>query len=204
MSPKLKTSLLRVLQERTFQRLGGTGLRSSDFRLVCACNRHLATAVRDHAFREDLFYRINVVALRIPPLRERREDILPLALHFLALFQARFHKDVGPFTPEAIRLLEAHAWPGNVRQLRHAVEHVVALHPGGPIGALHLDQLAGDPLAPPNPGQVQPYAEERARFEQDYLERLLQAAGGNVSEAARISGIARQNLYPRLRRRDLS
>jgi DNA-binding NtrC family response regulator len=205
MSPKLQTSLLRVLQERTFTRLGGTGVRASDFRLVCACNRRLAEAVRDHAFREDLFYRINVVALRIPPLRERREDILPLALHFLALFQTRFHKDVGPFTPEAIRLLETHPWPGNVRQLRHAVEHVVALHPGGPIGAVHLDQLAaGDPAPPSDPGRVLPYAEERARFEQDYLERLLQAAGGNVSEAARLSGIARQNLYPRLRRRDLS
>jgi DNA-binding NtrC family response regulator len=205
MSPKLQTSLLRVLQERTFQRLGGTGLRCSDFRLVCACNRHLATAVRDHAFREDLFYRINVVALRIPPLRERREDILPLALHFLALFQTRFHKDVGPFTPEAIRLLERFPWPGNVRQLRHTVERVVALHPGGPIGPVHLDHLAADDAPPPPvPEAVRPYEEERARFEQGYLERLLQAAGGNVSEAARISGIARQNLYPRLRRRDLS
>jgi two-component system, NtrC family, response regulator AtoC len=205
MSPKLQTSLLRVLQERTFARLGGTGLRAGDFRLICACNRRLAEAVRDHAFREDLFYRINVVALRIPPLRERREDILPLALHFLALFQTRFHKDAGPFTPEAIRLLETHPWPGNVRQLRHAVEHVVALHPGGPIGAVHLDQLAAaDPVLAPGQGSVRPYAEERDHFERDYLERLLQAAGGNVSEAARISGIARQNLYPRLRRRDPS
>ena len=204
MSPKLQTSLLRVLQERTFTRLGGTGVRASDFRLVCACNRRLAEAVRDHAFREDLFYRVNVVALRIPPLRERREDILPLALHFLALFQSRFHKDAGPFTPEAIRLLEDHPWPGNVRQLRHAVEHVVALHPGGPIGALHLDQLAAAPAPPPGLGPVRPYAEERDRFERDYLERLLQAANGNVTEAARISGIARQNLYPRLRRRDRS
>jgi two-component system, NtrC family, response regulator AtoC len=205
MPPKLQTSLLRVLQERTFQRLGGVALHGSDFRLICACNRGLAEAVRERSFREDLFYRINVVGLRIPPLRERREDILTLALHFLGLFQARFHKEAGPFTPDAIRLLEAHPWPGNVRQLRHAVERVVALHPGGPIGAVHLDRLAAaDPVPSPDPSRVLPYAEERARFEQDYLERLLQAAGGNVSEAARLSGIARQNLYPRLRRRDLS
>jgi DNA-binding NtrC family response regulator len=99
MSPKLQTSLLRVLQERNFQRLGGTALRGSDFRLICACNRRLADAVRDHSFREDLFYRINVVALRIAPLRERREDILALTLHFLELFKARFHKDVGTLHP---------------------------------------------------------------------------------------------------------
>jgi DNA-binding NtrC family response regulator len=204
-SPKLQTSLLRVIQERTFQRLGGTALRASDFRLICACNRKLADAVRDRSFREDLFYRINVVALRIPPLRERREDILALALHFLELFKARFHKDVGPFTPDAIRLLERFPWPGNVRQLRHAVERAVALHPGGPIGAAHLDHLAaGDTPPSPVPEAVRPYEEERAHFEQGYLERLLQAAGGNVSEAARISGIARQNLYPRLKRWDLS
>ena len=116
MSPKLQTSLLRVLQERSFQRLGGTTLRHSDFRLICACNRRLVDAVRDHSFREDLFYRINVVALRIAPLRERQEDILALTLHFLELFKARFHRDVGPFTPNAIRLLEAFPWPGNVRQ----------------------------------------------------------------------------------------
>ncbi len=205
MSPKLQTSLLRVLQERNFQRLGGTALRGSDFRLICACNRRLAEAVRDHSFREDLFYRINVVALRIAPLRERREDILALALHFLELFKARFHKDVGPFTPDAIRLLEGFPWPGNVRQLRHTVERVVALHPGGAIGPAHLEHLAAEGTPPPAvPAAVLSYEEERGRFEQDYLVRLLQAAGGNVSEAARISGIARQNLYPRLKRWNLS
>ena len=166
---------------------------------------HLATAVRDHAFA-----RTCSTASTWSPCASRRcasdaRTSWPLALHFLALFQARFHKDVGPFTPEAIRLLEAHAWPGNVRQLRHAVEHVVALHPGGPIGAIHLDQLAGEPLGATHPGPGAALCGgARARFEQDYLERLLQAADGNVSEAARISGIARQNLYPRLRRRDLS
>jgi two-component system response regulator HydG len=204
MSPKLQSSLLRVLQERTFHRLGGTGLRSSDFRLICACNRHLADEVRERTFREDLFYRINVVALRIPPLRERREDILALAIHFLQHFNDKFHKDVGPFTPEAIRFLEQLPWPGNVRQLRHAIERVVALHPGGPVSPVHLNHLV--PEHPPAAAAetVLAYEQERARFERDYLQRLLAAADGNVSEAARISGIARQNLYPRLKRYDLS
>lgn len=205
MSSKLQSSLLRVLQERRFHRLGGTGLRSSDFRLICACNRSLYDEVRAQRFRDDLYYRINVVALRIPPLRERREDILVLAQHFLELFNSRFGKGAGPFAPDAITRLERFGWPGNVRQLRHAIERVVALHPGGPVTAAHLEQLEPDTAPPcPAPGPVLPYEEERARFERDYMERLLDAARGNVSEAARISGIARQNVHARLKRWGLS
>lgn len=206
MSPKLQSSLLRVIQERTFQRLGGTGLRSSDFRLICACNRPLADEVRAKNFREDLFYRINVVAIRVPPLRERRDDILVLALHFLDFFNARFSKDVGPFTPDAIRLMERFPWPGNVRQLRHTIERLVALHSGGPIATSHLEDLSsGDAMPTPAAGtRVRSYEDERAAFERQYMERLLDAAGGNISEAARISGIARQNLYARLKRWGLS
>ncbi|MEO5365686.1 MAG: sigma-54 dependent transcriptional regulator [Magnetococcus sp. WYHC-3] len=202
MSPKLQSSLLRVLQEHRFQRLGGTTLRHSDFRLICACNRPLAEEVRQHRFREDLFYRINVVALRIPPLRERREDIPVLALYFLELFNRQFKKDVGPFTAEAVRLLENGSWPGNVRQLRHAVERVVALHPGGPVGTEHLGHVTaiGEVSGP----GVRPYEEERSSFERGYMRRLLDCAGGNMSEAARVSGIARQNLYAKLKRWNLS
>jgi two-component system, NtrC family, response regulator AtoC len=201
MSPKLQSSLLRVLQERTFQRLGGTGLRSSDFRLICACNRPLADQVRAKAFREDLFYRINVVALSIPPLRERRDDILMLAMHFLEIFNDRFGRAAGPFTPDAVELMERFPWPGNVRQLQHAIERIVALHPGGPINASHLDHLfTSSPGATPDATRMLPYEEERALFERGYMERLLDAADGNVSEAARISGIARQNLYARMKR----
>ncbi len=203
MSPKLQSSLLRVLQERTFQRLGGTNLRSSDFRLICACNRCLADEVRNKLFREDLYYRINVVALRIPPLRERREDILALTLHFLDLFNQKFVKEVGPVTPDAIKLIENHPWPGNVRQLRHAVERLVALHPGGPVSTAHLDHLRTTDVATGAPESLK-YEDERAQFERFYLERLLKAADGNISEAARISGIARQNLYERMKRWGLS
>jgi DNA-binding NtrC family response regulator len=205
MSAKLQSSLLRAIQERTFHRLGGSSLKSSDFRLICACNRSLIDEVRAKRFREDLFYRINVVAIRIPPLRERREDILVLALHFLDHFNTRFNKDVGPFAPDAIDLLERFPWPGNVRQLRHAVERVVALHPGGPITVGHLGHLSPeDSQTTRDTSAVMPYEDERAQFERTYMERLLDAAGGNVSEAARISGIARQNLYARLKRWGLS
>lgn len=204
MSPKLQSSLLRVLQERSFLRLGGSRLVSSDFRLICACNRCLADEVRNKLFREDLYYRVNVVALRIPPLRERRDDILALALHFLELFNTKFDKAVGPFTPEAIRLLENHPWPGNVRQLRHAIERLVALHPGGPVSTSHLGFLRTPDEASGDAETSLKYEDERARFERSYLDRLISAADGNVSEAARISGIARQNLYERMKRWGLS
>ena len=133
-------------------------------------------------FREDLFYRINVVVLRLPPLRERSGDVLLLAAHFLEHFNAKFAKKVGPLSPAALQALEAQGWPGNVRQLKHAIERLVALHPGGPVA----ETLA--------------YQEARQDFERDYLRRLLASAGGNVSEAARLSGIPRQNLYVRMKR----
>jgi two-component system response regulator HydG len=197
MSAKLQASLLRVLQEGTFARLGATATRRSDFRLVCATNRSLEAEVKAGRFRADLFYRINVVALRIPPLRERREDILPLALHFLDHFNRKFRKDVGPFAPAALEALEAAPWPGNVRELEHAIERVVAVKPAGPIAAADLALPAG--AAEPQASPLD-YREAREQFERGYFARLLAAAGGNVSEAARVSGLARQNLYPHLKR----
>jgi len=199
MSPKLQASLLRVLQDHQCARIGSTTPRPADFRLVCATNRTLAGEVRAGRFREDLFYRINVVALRLPPLRERVGDIMLLATHFLAHFNAKFGKTCGPFTPAAVRLLETNPWPGNVRELKHCIERSVALHSGGVIDAMHVcpnragaaSSQAAAPLS---------YEDARANFERDYLKGILDAAGGNVSEAARISGVPRQNLYVRMKR----
>ena len=204
MSPKLQAALLRVLQDGCFSRVGATERRSSDFRLICATNKPLAAAVTSGAFREDLFYRINVVVLRLPPLRERTGDVLLLAAHFLEHFNAKFAKKVGPFSPEALRVMEAQTWPGNVRQLKHAIERLVALHPGGPVDVVHLGAIVDD-TAPASETAVTAvealgYQEARQDFERDYLRRLLASAGGNVSEAARLSGIPRQNLYVRMRR----
>jgi DNA-binding NtrC family response regulator len=206
MSPKLQSSLLRVLQDHQFTRVGSTQLRKTDFRLICATNRPLAREVEAGRFREDLFYRINVVALRLPPLRERQADILPLATHFLEHFNAKFDKDCGPFTPAALRLLEASQWPGNVRQLKHCLERAVALHPGGVIDAIHFAPLCDAPevtterVAQEKPAIATSYQDARAEFERDYLREILAIANGNVSEAARISGIPRQNLYVRMKR----
>lgn len=206
MSPKLQSSLLHVLQNRQFARVGSTQLRSTDFRLVCATNRPLAGEVEAGRFREDLFYRINVIALRLPPLRDRQVDILPLATHFLEHFSTKFGKPSGPLTPAAVQMLESSSWPGNVRQLKHCIERVVALHSGGVIDAAHFG-----PLCEPNetaqtrvpmagPSEPASYQDARAEFERDYLRRILEAAKGNVSEAARLSGMPRQNLYVRMKR----
>ena len=205
MSPKLQSSLLRVLQDHSFARIGSTQPRTTDFRLICATNRPLADEVKAGRFREDLYYRINVVAVRLPPLRERDGDIIRLAAHFLDHYNTKFGKECGPFTPAAVRALEACRWQGNVRELQHCIERVVALQPGGAIDAIHLSpttDLRPDDGHPdsPAPAQALAYPDARAEFEREYLRRLLEAAGGNVSEAARLSGIPRQNLYVRMKR----
>lgn len=201
MSPKLQSSLLRVLQEHTFTRLGSARVCSSDFRLICATNQRLAEEVKAGNFREDLFYRINVVAIDISPLRERTEDIVPLAVHFLEHFNAKFGKEVGPLTPETLFLLERYPWPGNVRQLQHTIERAIALHTGGPVSPADLDDISADLIdGDISDEAVISYQRERESFERDYLTRLLEKADGNVSEAARLSGIPRQNLYVRMKR----
>ncbi len=201
MSPKLQSSLLRVLQSRQFSRIGSTELRTTDFRLICATNQSLAAEVEAGRFREDLYYRINVVCLRLPPLREREGDVIRLAVSFLEHYNAKFAKICGPFTPAAVTLLSEYPWPGNVRELKHCIERAVALHPGGVIDAVHLNRSEGAPSAVgADSADVVGYQDARADFEREYLGRVLAAAKGNVSEAARLSGIPRQNLYVKAKR----
>jgi len=204
MSPKLQSSLLRVLQDHSFSRIGSTQQRTTDFRLICATNRPLEAEVKAGRFREDLYYRINVVALGLPPLRERGGDIIRLAVHFLERYNSKFGKQCGPFTPAAVQALEAWRWPGNVRELQHCIERVVALQSGGAIDAGHLNLSSDRPAAPSpdkeTPTQTLAYQDARAEFEREYMRRLLEVAGGNMSEAARSSGIPRQNLYVRMKR----
>jgi two-component system response regulator AtoC len=132
--------------------------------------------------------------------------VLLLATHFLDHFNAKFGKSCGPLTPAATRWLEAAGWPGNVRELKHCIERAVALHAGGPLDVVHLSPAGVGPSASgvarddASPDEPPSYEEARARFERDYLKGILDAAGGNVSEAARLSGIPRQNLYVRMKR----
>jgi DNA-binding NtrC family response regulator len=205
MSPKLQVSLLRVLQEKSFARLGSTVQRPSDFRLICATNKPLEEEVKAGRFRPDLYYRINVVLIDIPPLRNRREDILPLAIYFLDYFKHKFNKTTGNFTPEAISALEAAHWAGNVRELKHAVERAVVINLGGQITQADFGMLSGSfpGVAPTADAQPMPFRDARERFEREYFANLLQVAGGNVSEAARLSGISRQNFYTNANRLEI-
>lgn len=200
MSTKLQASLLRVLQEGTFTRLGSTASRRSDFRLICATNKPLESEVAAQRFRADLYYRINVIPLRIPPLRNRPEDVMPLALHFLNHYNRKFGRKLGPFTPEAASALEIAPWPGNVRELKHAIERVAAVKMSGGIALSDLAIGGAKMDASVVHRQLGSFRSAREEFEREYFSRLLAEAGGNISEAARLSGLARQNLYPHLKR----
>jgi len=204
MSAKLQSSLLRVLQDHSFTRIGSTQARRADFRLICATNRPLLAEVKAGRFREDLYYRIAVVSVRMPPLRERAGDTVPLATHFLDHYSAKFGKPCGLLTPAAMEALEDCRWEGNVRELQHCIERAVALHAGGPIDVLHLFP-EGAPTTAPHTDEISGrkalrYQDARADFERDYFRRLIAAAAGNISEAARLGGIPRQNLYVRMKR----
>ncbi|OGS90997.1 MAG: Fis family transcriptional regulator [Gallionellales bacterium GWA2_60_18] len=201
MSPKLQSSLLRVLQEGKFTRLGTTAQRRSNFRLICATNKPLKEEIAAGRFRADLYYRINVVSLRIPPLRERTEDIMSLALHFLDCFKRKFGKEVGPFTQKALIALEAAQWPGNVRELQHIIERAVAVKSSGMVTAEDLGINGAAAQTAPNSATrpLLSFREAREEFEREYFANLLKAADGNVTVAARLSGVARQNLYTRIK-----
>ena len=133
MNPPLQAKLLRVLQDGRFQRLGGTRDIRTDFRLLCATHSDLARAIEEKKFRQDLYYRVNTVQVMLPPLRERREDIPLLAVHFLERFNTKMRKEVRSLAPSVHAQLAAHAWPGNVRELEHVIERAVALTDGDTV-----------------------------------------------------------------------
>lgn len=144
MSPAMQVKLLRVLQEKTIERVGGVRPVKVNVRVIAATNRDLRAAIREGSFREDLFYRLNVVPIHLPPLRERPEDIPILAQHFLERFKERYRKNIRAITPQAIRKLRRHLWPGNVRELEYAIERAVILAQGEEITAQDLWLGEGD------------------------------------------------------------
>lgn len=202
MSPRLQVALLRVVEERSFKRLGSQALQQGDFRLVCAANRPLSELVAAGQFREDLMWRLSVVTLETPPLRNRRSDIPLLASYFLDQLNRRYGRQAGPLTPEALEALEHAPWRGNVRELRHVIERVVALQPLGAITERDLFEPSHTAARASDRMHEMPldYAAARQQFEVRWLQQLMKTANGNVSAAARMSGLARQNLYTRLRR----
>jgi two-component system response regulator GlrR len=198
MPPALQAKLLRALQEREVRPVGAAQAIPVDVRIVSATHRNLEERVARSEFREDLYYRLNVVSLAIPPLADRREDIVPLAKHFLATTAARYSKDVRALAPDALELLIGAPWPGNVRQLANVVEQAVALATS-PIlpAALVQSALRSEPQG------MTPLDEAKRAFERDYLVRILRVTKGNVTQAARLAQRNRTEFYKLLDRHKL-
>ncbi len=188
----MQAKLLRFLQDRRFRRVGDTVERSVDVRVVSASNRDLAEAVAEGAFREDLYYRLAVISLAIPALRERREDIPPLVYHFIRQFNAEAGYAVEGVRQDALELLVDHPWPGNVRQLENVVERAVILRKAGLVQPSDL---------PPEMGSTAAGDSSRSldELERQHILQLLEECGGNRSRVARILGISRRTVYRKLR-----
>jgi len=195
----IQVKLLRVLQDREFERLGGTKTLKVDVRLVAATNRDLRAALEEGTFREDLYYRLNVVAIDIPPLRDHKEDIPALANFFLGRYARESGKSIGGFTPEAMKRLMNYHWPGNVRELQNIVERGVALSAGATLDAadIYLDDPARRPAAANSPF-VLPPGMSLERWEDETIREALRHANGNKSQAARALGLSRNALRYRL------
>jgi len=201
--PATQVKLLRVLQEREFERLGGTKTLKVDVRLVAATNRDLRAALEDGTFREDLYYRLNVVPIDIPPLREHKEDIPYLADYFVAHFAREAAKPVTGITPAAMKLLTDFHWPGNVRELENIIERAVALstRPVIDVGDIQLDSARRKPVAAEGGGSAAPFLPEGTTLEQyedELIQEALRRSNGNKSQAARLLGLSRNALRYRL------
>jgi len=194
--------ILRVLQEGEFERLGGTKTLRVDVRIVAATNQGLAQMVREKRFREDLYYRLNVITMTVPPLRERSEDIRVLAQHFLRVYAAKNNRRLEGFTDDAIRRLEAYAWPGNVRELENVIERGVVLTQGALMDMTDLPpEIAGATPLPEGVLSIRigtPLAEVEARL----LEETLRATKGNKTLTAKLLGIDPTTVLRKLKRQD--
>jgi len=199
----IQGKLLRVLEDGTFYPVGGTR-QSSDFRLIATSNKDLREMVQTRSFREDLYYRINVVPLEIPPLRQRREDIPLLTAYFLKLFQPSGCARPSSLSPQVMDILSLHGFPGNVRELRNVIEHLSLLYPCQEIKPTHLPaNMRGSAYI----GHLfesfsveRPLREAVSEFETRYIEKVLKAAGGNKTRAAALLGISRKFLWQKLTR----
>jgi two-component system response regulator AtoC len=204
----LQAKLLRVLEDKKIRRLGGTRLHEIDVRIIAATNQDLRQAIKERRFREDLFYRLNIVPIHMPPLRERPEDILALSRHFLSEFAKKFSRAFTCLSTEAEALLQAYRWPGNVRELRHVVERICIMHDAKILGPEHLpkeltpetDEAARalDPATFSIPREGLNLDEMIDRFTLHLIGKVMDMADGNISKAARLLGIPRTTLRYKL------
>jgi two-component system nitrogen regulation response regulator NtrX len=212
MTLKTQAKVLRVLQEQKVEPVGGTATITVDVRVIAATNKNLEEEIRKGTFREDLFFRLNVIPFEVAPLRQRREDIPLLARHFIAELSAEYGKRAKELTPEALDLLVAQPWPGNVRELRNIIERLVIMTPGDRIEARHLPPSLA--IAPPAagentsvvtataPGALADFASlaaAREDFEKRYIWKKYQECGGNMSRTSEALQVERSNLYRKMK-----
>jgi two-component system nitrogen regulation response regulator NtrX len=201
MSVKTQAKVLRALQEQVVEPVGGTASVKVDVRVIAATNKDLPTEIRAGRFREDLYFRLNVVPIFVPPLRDRDSDVPVLAEHFMAEFAREYGRRPKKLDAGAATGLRAYRWPGNVRELRNVIERLMIMVPGDTITAADLGfldvSLSAAPEAPGAPPV--PLHEARDRFEREYILRALAAQNGNISRTADVLGVERSNLYRKMR-----
>jgi two-component system response regulator GlrR len=200
LSPSSQAKLLRLLEERKVQPLGDRQVHDVDFRVISATNRDLHQQIQNGAFRDDLFYRLAVITIHIPPLRERPEDIIPLARHLLHQLSKEEELDIIDFTPDAQEALLAYQWPGNIRELKNRVHEALLATDQKWIEASHLylPDLTGSDERPLS------YAKAKANFEKHYVTRLLKVTSGNVNRIADLAGLSRKAVYDMMKRHEIS
>ena len=207
MSLKTQAKVLRILQEKKFERVGGTRVVEVDVRVIAATNKNLEEEIRSGHFREDLYYRLNVVPFSVPPLRERKEDIPLLVEHFLVQFCSRDNRERKIVASDALERLQRYDWPGNIRELRNLVERLVIMTPGQTITAAHLpDSVAGDDPSRDSGGsrldavfEMNTLREAREEFEKEFIVQKLEENGWNISKTAEMIELERSNLYRKMK-----
>jgi two-component system response regulator GlrR len=195
----IQAKILRVLQERQFYPVGSEKLIEVDVRIIVATNKNLEEQVKKGLFREDLYYRIHVIPIHIPPLRDRKEDIPPLVERFIEKFSHQTKKEIKGLTPQAMQKLMLYDWPGNVRELENAIEYAVAMTDKEFITEDLILQTKGVVSQEP----LKPLKEARDAFEKSYLMYLLEICKGNVTEAAKLAGKYRADFYDLLKKHNL-
>ena len=201
MSVKTQAKVLRALQEQVVEPVGGQSSVRVDVRVIAATNKTLAEEIRGGRFREDLFFRLNVVPISVPPLRDRGDDVLRLADHFMAEFASEYGRRLKHLSSDAQAAFKRYSWPGNVRELRNVIERLMIMVPGDVVTAGDLGFLEGPTMARPisTPADVRPLYEARDAWERDYILQALGAFDGNMSRAADVLGVERSNLYRKMR-----
>jgi len=202
MSLKTQAKVLRALQEQVIDPVGGTASIKVDVRVIAATNKDLPTEIRAGRFREDLYFRLNVIPVFVPPLRDRDEDVPRLAEHFMGELSREYGRRPKAWDPGALAALRSYSWPGNVRELRNVIERLLIMVPGDTISVEHLTFLDGvirPGDAPGRHGPLLPLHEARERFERDYILRTLAEQQGNISRTAEVLDVERSNLYRKMR-----